>query len=96
MIEYGKTDTGAAASPAGQREPQKIKTEVREAGDDLASAAKSVAEEYGEKAEQLWADARKRTRTLQEDGEQYVRENPMKAILSVFGVGLVLGLIYRR
>ena len=63
---------------------------------DLKSAAGTMAGEYRGKAEQVWGDARDRARTLQEDGEQYVRENPTKAVFTALGIGFVLGLIFRR
>jgi ElaB/YqjD/DUF883 family membrane-anchored ribosome-binding protein len=62
----------------------------------LKSAAGAMAEEYKDKAEQVWEDARERVRTLQDDGEQYVRENPTKAVFTALGIGFVLGLIFRR
>ncbi len=64
--------------------------------DEWKSAAGPMAEEYRDKAEQVWDDARERVRTLQEDGEQYVRENPTKAVFTALGIGFVLGLIFRR
>ncbi|PYK91072.1 MAG: hypothetical protein DME35_03640 [Verrucomicrobia bacterium] len=48
------------------------------------------------KAEQALGDARTRARTFQDDAEEYVRENPTKAIFTALGVGFVLGLIFRR
>ena len=48
------------------------------------------------KAEQAWGDATSRVRTFQEDAEQYVRENPTKAVFTALGIGFVLGLILRR
>ena len=63
---------------------------------DLKSAAGAMAGEYKDKAEQVWEDARTRARTLQDDGEQYVRENPTKAVFTALGIGFVLGLIFRR
>ena len=48
------------------------------------------------RAEDVLDDARTRARTFQEDAEQYVRENPTKAIFTALGVGFVLGLIFRR
>ena len=48
------------------------------------------------KAEQAWDDATSRARTFQEDAEQYVRENPTKAVFTALGIGFVLGLIFRR
>jgi ElaB/YqjD/DUF883 family membrane-anchored ribosome-binding protein len=96
MLEDSKTSTGISSSSSTQSELQKKRTEVREVTDDLASEAKAVAEECREKAAQLWNDGPKRTRTFQEEGEQYVRDNPMKTVITVLGVGIALGLIYRR
>jgi ElaB/YqjD/DUF883 family membrane-anchored ribosome-binding protein len=109
MAEENKTTTesGGVIPPDVQRKFESSKTHVRKAADDLKSAAgamagdlKSAAEamagEYRDKAEQVWGDARERARTLQEDGEQYVRENPTKAVFTALGVGFVLGLIFRR
>jgi ElaB/YqjD/DUF883 family membrane-anchored ribosome-binding protein len=83
------------------------KTHARKAADDLRSAAGSIAGEYRDKAEQAWGDARgkaeqvwddarDRARTFQEDSEQYVRENPTRAVFTALGIGFVLGLIFRR
>jgi ElaB/YqjD/DUF883 family membrane-anchored ribosome-binding protein len=83
------------------------KQHARRAAEELKSAAGAIAGEYrgkaeqkwGEargKAEQAWGDARDRARTFQEDAEQYVRENPTKAIFTAVGIGFVLGLIFRR
>lgn len=96
MTEESKTTLSAKTLPAAQAEFQNTKNQVRGAVDDLASAAGARAEEYRGKAEQIWADARQRTRTLQKDSKQYVRENPTKAIVTALGIGLVLGLIFRR
>jgi ElaB/YqjD/DUF883 family membrane-anchored ribosome-binding protein len=35
-------------------------------------------------------------RTFQQDAEEYVRENPTKAVFTALAVGFVLGLIFRR
>jgi len=99
-------DSGAIPAEA-QNKFESSKTHVRKAADDLKSAAGAMAGdlktaagamagEYRDKAEQVWDDARERARTLQEDGEQYVRENPTKAVFTALGIGFVLGLIFRR
>jgi ElaB/YqjD/DUF883 family membrane-anchored ribosome-binding protein len=71
-------------------------TEARTAADHLKSAAGAVADEYRGRAEEAWNDARYRVRGFQEDSEQYVRENPTKAVFTALGIGFVLGLIFRR
>jgi ElaB/YqjD/DUF883 family membrane-anchored ribosome-binding protein len=90
-----------------QNKLQSSREHARRAAEDLKSAAGAFAEEYRGKAEQAWGeargraeqalgDARSRVRTFQEDAEQYVRENPTKAICTALGIGFVLGLIFRR
>jgi len=109
MAEENQTTTpgGGAIPAAAQNKFESSKTHVRKAADDLRSAAGvmagdlksaagAMAGEYKDKAEQVWEDARERARTLQDDGEQYVRENPTKAVFTALGVGFVLGLIFRR
>ena len=109
MAEENKTtteDSGPIPAAAGNKF-ESSKTHVRKAAedlksaagvmaDDLKSAAGAMAGEYRDKAEQVWGDARDRARTLQEDGEQFVRENPTKAVFTALGIGFVLGLIFRR
>ena len=73
-----------------------VKLMRADAAEDLKSAATTMAEDYRDKATQAWDDAKVRVRTLQEDGEDYVRENPMKAVMTALGIGFVLGLIFRR
>ncbi|PYK42333.1 MAG: hypothetical protein DME46_11260 [Verrucomicrobia bacterium] len=90
-----KSNQSSAASSA-QNKLESSKTHARHAAEDLKSAATTMAEDYRDKATQAWGDAKVRVRTLQEDGEDYVRENPMKAVLTALGIGFVLGLIFRR
>ena len=110
MAEENKTTTQGDSGfvpPQAQNKFESSKTHVRKAAEDLRSAAGvmagdlksaagAMAEEYRGKAEQAWEDARERARTLQDDGEQYVRENPTKAVFTALGIGFVLGLIFRR
>ena len=72
------------------------RSHARQAAEEFRTAATEIAGQYRGKAEQAWGDAQQRARTLQEDGEEYVRENPTKAVFSALGIGFVLGLIFRR
>ena len=71
-------------------------SETRRAADDLKSAARAAADAYRSKAEQAWGNAQERARSFQNEIEQEVRANPVKAIFSVLGIGFLLGLIFRR
>jgi ElaB/YqjD/DUF883 family membrane-anchored ribosome-binding protein len=107
MAEENKSEQKTPAGADARDKLESSKQHARRAAEDLRSAAGSIAEEYrgkaeqkwGEargKAEQAWGDATNRARTFHEDAEQYVRENPTKAIFTALGIGFVLGLIFRR
>ena len=103
MAEENKTNQGstggsinAGIGSTAENKLDSSKTHARRAAEDLKSAATAVADEYRGKAEQAWDDARVRARTFQEDGEQYVRDNPTKAVCTALGIGFILGLVFRR
>ena len=95
MAEENKSHRASAPADA-QNKFESSKMHARKAAEDLRDAAGAVAGEYRGKAEHAWGDARTRARTFQDDAEEYVRENPTKAIFTALGVGFVLGLIFRR
>ncbi|MDB2673498.1 hypothetical protein N9Y81_00940 [Akkermansiaceae bacterium] len=86
-------------------------SQLRDFAGDKANDLKSVATEKieairegaGETAGQLrgvasdqWEDTREKARELHVTMEDYVRENPTKAVLAAAGAGFVLGLLIRR
>lgn len=89
-INQGGGTTGA------QNKLESSRTYTAHAAEDLKSAATGMAEDYRGKAEQIWDDAKERVGTLQENGENYVRQNPMKAVFTALGIGFALGLTFRR
>jgi ElaB/YqjD/DUF883 family membrane-anchored ribosome-binding protein len=93
--ENEEQQTGAGLTDA-QGKLQSSRTRARQAAQDLKSAAGAIAGEYRGKAEQAWDDAKDRVRTFREDTDQYVRENPTRAVFTALGIGFVLGLIFRR
>jgi ElaB/YqjD/DUF883 family membrane-anchored ribosome-binding protein len=95
MAEENKAQqTGSGMTDT--HELQSSKTHAQQAAEDLKSTAGAMAGEYRGQAEQTWDDAQDRVRTFREDADQYVRENPTKAVFTALGVGFVLGLIFRR
>jgi ElaB/YqjD/DUF883 family membrane-anchored ribosome-binding protein len=78
-----------------QNQAESSKTKAKRATEHLKSATTAIAEDYRDKAAQVWDDAKVRANTLREDGQDYVRENPMKAVFTALGIGFVLGVIFR-
>jgi ElaB/YqjD/DUF883 family membrane-anchored ribosome-binding protein len=81
----------AAGAIAGE-----YRGKAEQAWNDARGKAEKAWTDARGRAEEAWGDARTRARTFQDDAEQYVRENPTKAIFTALGVGFVLGLIFRR
>jgi ElaB/YqjD/DUF883 family membrane-anchored ribosome-binding protein len=87
-VESGKTHVRQAA--------EDLRAAAEAKAQELRAAAESKAQELRGKAEHAYADAKVKARTFRDDGEQYVRQNPTRAVLTALGIGFVLGLIFRR
>ncbi|MBV9618617.1 MAG: DUF883 family protein [Verrucomicrobia bacterium] len=96
MADENQMDQGSVAPPQAEEKAQRGVRHARKAARDLDSATGEIVKEYREKAEQTWDDAKDRVQTFRKDADQYVRENPTKAIFTALGVGVVLGLLFRR
>ena len=88
-------------SSAGDSSPQNMRTqserkEWRPSAEDVKSTVTTAAQDYTDKAGKALDEAKRRVRTLREDGEDYVRENPMKAIFTALGIGFMLGLLFKH
>jgi ElaB/YqjD/DUF883 family membrane-anchored ribosome-binding protein len=95
MDDQNQIRQGPAVPPQA-KEAKRGVTHTREATKDLGSAAGAIADECRERGKEVWDDTLYRVRSFQDDSKQYVRENPTKAVFTALGVGLVLGLIFRR
>ena len=87
-LESGKSHAKQAAEDL--RSAAEIKAQ------ELRQAAEIKAQELRGRAETAYSDARTRAMSMREEGEQYVRENPMKAVLTALGVGFLVGIIFRK
>jgi len=92
----GSSSEGGTIPPEAAERAESGASHARRATEEFKNAAGAVADQYRGRAEEVWNDATGRVRTFQEDGEQYVRDNPTKAVFTALGIGFVLGLIFRR
>lgn len=100
-------DPFQAAKASAMRAAEELRTaasqkahELRAAAEQRATQFKSVATErageFRDYADQAFSEAKERYADLRTEGEKFVREKPMQAVLTAFGVGLFVGLILRR
>ena len=87
-------------STAGEISPQneraQSESEWRSTSEDIKSTVTELPQDYTDQASKELNETKQRLRTLREDGEDYVREDPMKAVMTALGIGFVVGLIFRR
>ncbi|QQL46230.1 DUF883 family protein [Sulfuriroseicoccus oceanibius] len=65
-------------------------------GNRLRTAAVDRKDRISHLTEEKIAVTKERAKQYHETGEQYVRDNPTKAICTALGVGFVVGLLFRR
>lgn len=76
-----------------------LKATANQAGEKVQEARARAQESLGaarERLESMKDDAMRQARELVDDGEEYVRENPWKAIGIAAGAGLLIGLLVSR
>lgn len=78
-------DTANALKASAVQKAEEFKTVASE----KVSHAKEV-------AQQQWDETRVRAKEIHVTAEDYIRQNPTKAVLGALGVGFLIGLIVRR
>ena len=100
MNETDLNQESASKFEAGKTHAKQAAEELRAAAEakaaELRATAGTKVQEYRSKAEEGFEQARTRAHSLREEGEAYVRENPLQGVLTALGVGFVLGLLFRR
>jgi ElaB/YqjD/DUF883 family membrane-anchored ribosome-binding protein len=96
MANESAMNQGPVVPPEAEEKAERGMKHARKAAKDLGSSAGAMANEYRGRFEEIKDDAIDRIRSFQDDGKQYVRENPTKAVVTALAVGFVLGLIFRR
>jgi ElaB/YqjD/DUF883 family membrane-anchored ribosome-binding protein len=96
MANENAMNQGPVIPPKAEEKAERGMKHARKAAEDFGSSAGAIANEYRGRLEEIRDDALDRIRSFQDDGKQYVRENPTTAVLTALAVGFVFGLIFRR
>ena len=96
MANENAMNPGPVVPHEAEEKAERGMKHARKAAEDLRSSAGAMANEYRGRLEEFRDDALDRIRSFQDDGKQYVRENPTRAVFTALAVGFVLGLILRR
>ncbi|MEY3395401.1 MAG: hypothetical protein RL346_1637 [Verrucomicrobiota bacterium] len=73
-----------------------LKASALDKAEQFRTAASDKAQYVREVAQQQWEETRVRAKEIHVTTEDYIRQNPTKAVLGALGVGFLIGLIVRR
>lgn len=96
MADENLTSEAAAALSQMEEQAKRDAEPPYKASENTASAPGAFGEAAGGDAKEAMDNAKHGARTLRENADQYVRDNPTKAVLTALGIGFVCGLIFRR
>ena len=86
-----QSTTGAVRDSATQAAQS-----VRNLGENVRDAASEKFEQLRQQANDYYEQGRERAREWEQGLEQYVQEKPIQSLLIAAGVGMFLGLLWRR
>ena len=101
-VETAQALKASATEKAGQykavatEKAEHYKTVATEKAEHYKAVATEKVQHAKETAQQQWDETRVRAKEIQVTAEDYIRQNPTKAVLGALGVGFLVGLITRR
>ncbi len=99
VLDDLKSDVGNRVEQA-KAKASDLADEVREKVGHVVEDAKAkgaaAVDEMKTQAGAAYGQARQRARSMREDGEQYVRQNPRESLIAAVCAGFVAGLLIRR
>ncbi|HEV7868355.1 MAG TPA: hypothetical protein VGO90_11785 [Chthoniobacteraceae bacterium] len=96
MPDEFSSDPYSSPSDFPGAQPETTAGNLQRKADDLRAAATEKVEQVRGQVGDAYGAAREQVRSIEQDCEEYVRSNPLQAVLAALGVGFVIGLILRR
>jgi ElaB/YqjD/DUF883 family membrane-anchored ribosome-binding protein len=94
----GGGEQGNAGAGTGQLRDtaQQVGQNLRDLGSQARDTAREQYDHLRDQAQEYYQHGREMVNEYQESLEQYVQEQPVKALLMAAGVGMLLGILWRR
>ena len=93
----GKGGGGQAGGKGDLRQTaQQVGENLRDMGSQVRDTATEQYEQLRDQASDYYQQGRQRAMEMEESLEQYVQEKPMQALLIAAGIGMFLGLLWKR
>jgi ElaB/YqjD/DUF883 family membrane-anchored ribosome-binding protein len=92
---------GDTGNPSGQgqgvaEQAQQVGQNLRELGGQVRDQAREKYNELSDQAQQYYEQGRRKAEEIEKGLEAYIQEKPLQAVLIAAGVGVLLGLLWKR
>ena len=97
-----RTNTGAGSEQQGGQQADLRETaaqvgqNLRDIGSQVRGQATEKYEQFRDQASDYYEQGRQRAMEMEQGLEQYVQEKPIQALLIAAGVGMLLGMLWKR
>jgi ElaB/YqjD/DUF883 family membrane-anchored ribosome-binding protein len=93
----GDTNTGQGSTGQDlQSKAAEVQQNVRDMGNQVRDAAQEKFNELRDSASEYYEQGRQRAQEWEQGLEEYVQQQPVKALLIAAGVGALIGFLWRR
>ena len=87
-----KSDDAASVRDAAAHVGQNL----RDAGEQVRETAAEQYEQLRDQASEYYEQGRQRAMDMEQTLEQYVQEKPLRALLIAAGIGMFVGMVWKR
>ncbi|MDP4847456.1 MAG: hypothetical protein NWR51_09360 [Akkermansiaceae bacterium] len=95
-IKEKAVETANALKASATEKAEHYKAVATEKAEHYKTVATEKSQQAKENAQKQWDDTRVKAKEIHVTAEDYIRQNPTKAVLGALGVGFLIGLIARN
>jgi ElaB/YqjD/DUF883 family membrane-anchored ribosome-binding protein len=92
----GSTGGGGGSTDQLRDKATEVGQNLRDMGGQVRDAANEKYNQLRDQASQYYTQGRETAQEWEQNLEGYIQEQPLKAVLMAAGVGLLLGLLWKR
>jgi ElaB/YqjD/DUF883 family membrane-anchored ribosome-binding protein len=90
-------ESGAGGQgPKMAEQAQQVGQNLRDLGGQVRDTAREKYEQLSEQAQEYYEQGREKAREWEEGLESYIQEKPLQSVLIAAGIGVLLGLLWKR
>jgi ElaB/YqjD/DUF883 family membrane-anchored ribosome-binding protein len=79
-----------------KEQAQQVGQNLRDLGGQVRDAAREKYQQLSEQAQEYYQHGRQKAQEWEEGLESYIQEKPLQAVLIAAGIGVLIGLLWKR